>query len=84
MRKMLASQMKGVPQADQDKVFNMLQKNPELFQKIAMEVQAEIKKGKVIHYGSVGSDCGPEEELIYEKGLSGFKIKNGKVIQDCC
>lgn len=46
MKKMLASQMKGVPQADQDKVFAMLQKNPELFQKIALEVQEEVKKGK--------------------------------------
>lgn len=46
MKKMLASQMKGVPQSDQDKVFSMLQKNPELFQKIGLEVQAEVKKGK--------------------------------------
>lgn len=46
MRKMLASQMKGVPQVEQDKIFNMIQKNPDLFQKIALEVQAEIKKGK--------------------------------------
>jgi hypothetical protein len=46
LKKMLSSQMKGVPQADQDKVFAMLQKNPELFQKIAAEVQEEMKKGK--------------------------------------
>jgi hypothetical protein len=46
LRKMLSSQMKGVPQADQDKVYAMLEKNPELFQKIAAEVQAEMKKGK--------------------------------------
>lgn len=46
MRKMLASQMKGVPQAEQDKVFEMIQKNPELFQKIALEVQTEMKNGK--------------------------------------
>ena len=46
MRKMLASKMKGVPQADQEKVFSMLEKNPELFQKIGVEVQEEIKKGK--------------------------------------
>lgn len=46
LKKMLSSQMKGVPQADQDKVFAMLQKNPEIFQKIAMEVQIEMKKGK--------------------------------------
>lgn len=36
--------MKGVPQADQDKVFSMLEKNPELFQKIGMEVQDEMKR----------------------------------------
>lgn len=46
LKKMLSSQMKGVPQADQDKVFAMLQKNPEIFQKIAAEVQIEMKKGK--------------------------------------
>ncbi|KND47627.1 MAG: hypothetical protein AB201_01690 [Parcubacteria bacterium C7867-006] len=44
LRKMLGSQMKGVPQADQDKVFSMLEKNPELFQKIGMEVQDEMKR----------------------------------------
>ncbi len=44
MRKMLASQMKGVPQADQEKVFTMLEKNPDLFQKIGLEVQEEIKR----------------------------------------
>ncbi len=44
LRKMLSNQMKGVPQADQDKVFSMLEKNPELFQKIGMEVQEEMKR----------------------------------------
>lgn len=46
MKKMLASQLKGVPQAEQDKLFAMIEKNPELFQKIALEVQEEVKKGK--------------------------------------
>lgn len=46
MRKMLASKLKGVPQAEQDKLFSMIEKNPELFQKIAIEVQEEMKKGK--------------------------------------
>lgn len=46
MKKLLASKMKGVPQAEQDKIFNMMEKNPELFQKIALEVQEEMKKGK--------------------------------------
>lgn len=46
MKKMMASQLKGVPQAEQDKIFNMIEKNPEIFQKIALEVQEEMKKGK--------------------------------------
>lgn len=44
LRKMLSGQMKGVPQADQDKVFAMLEKNPGLFEKIGLEVQDEIKR----------------------------------------
>ncbi len=43
MKKMLASKMKGVPQAEQDRILGMLEKNPELFQKIGLEVQNEMK-----------------------------------------
>lgn len=46
MRKLLASKMQGVPQAEQEKVFSMLEKNPQLFEKIGLEVQEEMKKGK--------------------------------------
>ena len=45
MKKMLGNQLKGVPQAEQDKIFAMIEKNPELFQKIGGEVEAEMKKG---------------------------------------
>jgi hypothetical protein len=38
--------MQGVPQADQDKIFQMIEKKPELFQKIAEDVQVEMKNGK--------------------------------------
>jgi hypothetical protein len=46
MRKMLSNQLKGVPQAEQDKIFSMIEKNPDFFQKVAVEVQEEMKKGK--------------------------------------
>ena len=46
MRKMLANQMKGVSKTDQDKVFAMLEKDPNLFQKIGLEVQEEMKRGR--------------------------------------
>lgn len=44
-KKMLESKMKSVPREDQEKMFKLLEKNPELFQKIALEMQTEMKKG---------------------------------------
>jgi BMFP domain-containing protein YqiC len=46
LKKLLASKMQGVPQAEQDKIFGMMEKNPDLFQKIAEDVQSEMKNGK--------------------------------------
>ena len=46
MRKMLQSKMKGVPQEQQDKIFAMIEKNPDFFQKVAVEVQEKMKQGK--------------------------------------
>ncbi len=45
MKKMLKSQLKGVPEAEQDKIIALIEKNPELFQKIAEETQAKMKSG---------------------------------------
>lgn len=46
MKKMLASQLRGVPQAEQDKLISMIEKNPAVFQKIAEEVKEKVKNGK--------------------------------------
>jgi len=46
LRKMLKSQLKDVPQEQQEKLFSAIEKNPELFQNIATEVQQKIKEGK--------------------------------------
>lgn len=46
MKKMLQSKLKGVPEAEQEKILQIVEKNPELFQKIALEVQEKIKAGK--------------------------------------
>ena len=46
MKKMLQSKMKDVPPAEQEKIFAMIEKNPDFFQKIAVEVQAKMKEGK--------------------------------------
>ena len=46
MKKMLKSQLKDVPQDQQDKLIGMIEKNPQLFQQIAQEAQAKMKDGK--------------------------------------
>lgn len=38
--------MKGVPEAQQDQIIAAVEKNPELFQKIALETQERIKGGE--------------------------------------
>lgn len=38
--------MKGVPEAEQEKVFTMIENNPDFFQKIAEDIQEKIKNGK--------------------------------------
>lgn len=38
--------MKGMPKEEQEKITSMMEKNPELFQKIALEVQEKVKGGQ--------------------------------------
>jgi hypothetical protein len=43
MKKLLQSQMKNVPEDQQQMIMEMLEKDPALFEKIAKEMQAELK-----------------------------------------
>ena len=42
---MLKRQLKGVPEAEQERIIKLVSENPELFQKIGFEVQEKIKGG---------------------------------------
>lgn len=46
MRKMLKSQLKGVPEAEQEKILTAFENNPQLFENIAKEVQTKVAEGK--------------------------------------
>lgn len=46
MRKMLKSKMKDVPEEEQEKMMKLIMENPELFQKIGLEIQAKMKDGQ--------------------------------------
>jgi len=43
LKKVLQSQMKGVPEDQQQMIMEMIEKDPALFEKIAKEMQAELK-----------------------------------------
>lgn len=44
MKKVLQSQMKNVPEDQQQMIMEMIEKDPALFEKIAKDMQAELKK----------------------------------------
>lgn len=46
MKKMLESQLKGLPADQREKVIAMVTKNPKLFEQIAKEVDVKVKAGK--------------------------------------
>lgn len=46
MKKMLSKQLKAVPEKEQERILDAIEKNPEFFKKIGKEIQAEVKKGK--------------------------------------
>ena len=44
-RTLIKRQLKGMPEAEVEKMLTIIEKNPDFFQKMALEVQAKIKKG---------------------------------------
>lgn len=46
MRKMLESQLKNAPPEQREMILGLLEKDPKLFEKIAKDMQAEMKSGK--------------------------------------
>lgn len=46
VRKLIESKMKDVPKEQKELILTLVEKNPELFQTIASEVEVEMKGGK--------------------------------------
>lgn len=55
--------VQGVPEAQIDMVINMMEKNPELFKKIAEEIQEQMKTGKDQKTASMDVMAKYQEEL---------------------
>jgi len=46
MKAMMAKQLKGMPKDMQDKVLNLVEKNPDFFKKMADEIKARTDRGE--------------------------------------
>lgn len=46
LKQVIKRQMKGVPDAEVDRIIALVEKNPELFKKIGDEIQAKVKAGR--------------------------------------
>lgn len=46
MKQAIKSQMKGVPESQQEMILDMVERNPEFFENLAKELQDAVKTGK--------------------------------------
>ena len=46
MKQAMKSQLKGVPESEQDKILDMVERNPAFFENLAAELQEGMKSGK--------------------------------------
>lgn len=46
LKQVVKRQLKGVPEAEVDRILAIVEKNPELFKKIGDEIQAKVKAGR--------------------------------------
>lgn len=46
MKRLLKSKMKDVPEEQQEMILSAIEKNPDFFQTIGLEIQAKMKEGK--------------------------------------
>ncbi|HBH71273.1 MAG: hypothetical protein UU88_C0021G0003 [Parcubacteria group bacterium GW2011_GWC1_42_11] len=46
MKQVIKRQLKGVPEAEVNRIIALVEKNPELFKKIGDEIQAKVKAGR--------------------------------------
>lgn len=46
MKQMIKRQLKGMPEAEIDRIVELVSKNPEVFKKIGDQIQAKVKAGR--------------------------------------
>ncbi len=46
LKQVIKRQLKGVPEAEIDRILMLVEKNPDLFKKIGDEIKAKVKAGR--------------------------------------
>ncbi|KKU82164.1 MAG: hypothetical protein UY07_C0002G0021 [Parcubacteria group bacterium GW2011_GWA1_47_8] len=46
MKQVIKRQLKGMPEAEIDRIIGLVEKNPDLFKKIGEEIKAKVKAGR--------------------------------------
>lgn len=46
LKQVIKRQLKGVPEAEVDRILAIVEKNPDLFKKIGDEIKAKVKSGR--------------------------------------
>lgn len=63
MKRAMASQLKDVPEAERNKIIAVVEKNPEFFERIAMEIHEKIKSGVSKEEATVQVLAANQEEM---------------------
>ena len=63
MKAMLKRQLKNLPQAEQDRLIMMIEKNPQLFTKIAQDIDKRVKGGMSQHEATMSVIKANQDEL---------------------
>ncbi len=63
MKTMLKRQLKNMPQAEQDRMITMIEKNPALFTQIAKDIDKRVKGGMSQHEATMSVMKANQDEL---------------------
>lgn len=73
MKKAMQAQTKGMPKDQQEAVMKAVEEHPELFEKIAKEMKAEMKKGK--NQMTAAMTVMPKYQAELQKAMGGPQMR---------
>lgn len=63
MKKAMAAQLKNIPEEERNKIIAIVEKNPEFFARLALEIQGKIKEGMSEQEATVAVLAVNQEEM---------------------